>query len=323
MKFYYNNISGDTAYMGSTLVSNFKIGTTESVTDYDGNVYTIIRVGKQKWFQQNLRVTHLNDGTLITNLTGVTTPNSIFYSWYNNSYQTGITYGALYSGYAALDSNIAPTGCHVPTIEEVSELFDYKLNAGALKETGFTYWNSPNSGATNSTYFTALPGGLRWHDGDFYYINIDCNLWTASLSTSSDLCYWGATYSTNVMNRGQFYKNEGLSIRCLKDQVLNKPTVSISISDITQSTVDVTMTIASTTSVTRRGACFTYGTDRTTPTTTLNNVSLSGTGDGTFTFTVTLDATGLIHPRTYDIRGFAQNSDGLGYSNTITFTTLS
>lgn len=323
MKFYYNNISGDTAYVGSSLVSNFKIGTLETVTDYDGNLYTIVRIGKQKWFQQNLRVTHYNDGTSIPFLTGDTTPSTPVYSWYNDSIETGYTYGALYNGYAALQSNIAPVGCHVPTLEEVSELFDYKNNTGALKETGFTHWNSPNEGATNSTYFGSIGNGLRWHNGNFYYIKTDCNLWTTSLSTLNDLYYWGTTYSTITLNNGVFYKTVSLSIRCLIDQELDKPTVSITISNITQSTVDVDFTITSSSSVSRRGACFYNGTYYYSPT-TLNNVQLDDTGgDGTFTMTVVVDPTGLFHPRTYHIRGFAENSDGLGYSNSITFTTLS
>ena len=38
---------------------------------------------------------------------------------------------------------------------------------GKLKEAGTAHWNSPNTGATNVSGFTALPAGFRYIGGDF------------------------------------------------------------------------------------------------------------------------------------------------------------
>ena len=39
--------------------------------------------------------------------------------------------------------------------------------AGELKETGNIHWSIPNTGATNESVFTALPGGCRGYvEGD-------------------------------------------------------------------------------------------------------------------------------------------------------------
>jgi uncharacterized protein (TIGR02145 family) len=78
----------------------------------------------------------------------------------------------LYNWYAATDTrNIAPSGWHLPTDAEWTELTEYlggeSVAAGKIKETGITHWAPPNTGATNETGFTALPGGYRGSNGTF------------------------------------------------------------------------------------------------------------------------------------------------------------
>ena len=67
--------------------------------------------------------------------------------------------------------NICPTGWHVPTDNELTTLTTYlgglSVAGGKLKEIGLTHWNSPNTGATNESGFTALPGGMRNMPGTF------------------------------------------------------------------------------------------------------------------------------------------------------------
>jgi uncharacterized protein (TIGR02145 family) len=66
---------------------------------------------------------------------------------------------------------VCPNGCHLPSDAEWKQLIDYLGGigdaGGKLKESGFTHWSSPNTGATNETGFTALPGGYRYYGGTF------------------------------------------------------------------------------------------------------------------------------------------------------------
>ena len=138
------------------------------VTDIDGNVYQTVTIGTQVWMVENLKTTRYIDGTAIpldTNSStwgGLTTPG---YCWYNDSAIYGNTYGALYNWYAVNTGKLAPAGWHVPTDSEWTVLTTYlggeTVAGGKLKDTGTTYWQSPNTGATNASGFLALPGGFR------------------------------------------------------------------------------------------------------------------------------------------------------------------
>ena len=50
-------------------------------------------------------------------------------------------------------------------------------------EAGTGLWHAPNTGATNSSGFTGLPGGYRDNDGTFYDIGYNGYWWS---STESD-----------------------------------------------------------------------------------------------------------------------------------------
>src|ERR1035437_4836347 len=92
-------------------------------------------------------------------------------------------YGALYNYYTVNTGKICPAGWHVPTDTEWSTLLKYLggegVAGGKLKETGLTQWLSPNTGATNESGFTALPGGFLFFDGTFKYVCY-CGVWWSS-----------------------------------------------------------------------------------------------------------------------------------------------
>ncbi len=199
----------------------------QTVTDIDGNVYHTVTIGTQVWMVENLKTTKYRNGDVIKNITD----NTAWYgSWYgsnagawcyydNNSYN-GTIYGKLYNWYAVDDSRkIAPSGWHVPTDAEWTTLTTYlggvSIAGGKLKETGLTHWAGPNTGATNETGFTALPGGHR--EGYMHSIGY---WWSA---TSVDNEYSQYAWSRNMdydysdVFRGKVFKTYGYSVRCVKD----------------------------------------------------------------------------------------------------------
>lgn len=187
-----------------------------SVTDIDGNVYKTITIGTQTWMAENLKTTKYNDGTDIPNVTdnaawaALSTPA---YCWYNNDATNKATYGALYNRYAVNIGELAPTGWHVATYAEWNTLITYlggsSTAGGRLKETGTGNWESPNTGATNDSGFTALPGGWRG-SGQQGYLGL---WWLANSDTQLRYNYSNAD---NVIGRVIYY-TDGKSVRCIKD----------------------------------------------------------------------------------------------------------
>ena len=172
---------------------------------------------------ENLKTTKFKDGTTsITNITednlwGVSTPA---YCWYNNNEVANkATYGALYNWYTAGTGNLCPTGWHVPTADEFTILYTYLdgTAGGKLKETGTTHWADPNTGATNESGFTALPGGYRHNAGMFTGIVNYGYWWMASEGGATYAwCRYLDNTSGNVV-RPNVDKKNGMSVRCLKD----------------------------------------------------------------------------------------------------------
>jgi uncharacterized protein (TIGR02145 family) len=90
---------------------------------------------------------------------------------------------------------------------------------GKLKESGTTHWLSPNTGATNESGFTALPGGYRYGgNGLFNAINNYGIIWSSSEDITGDA--WGRLlhFGSSGIFREIYNKRNGLSVRCIKDQ---------------------------------------------------------------------------------------------------------
>lgn len=195
-----------------------------TVTDIEGNVYPTMKIGTQSWMVENLRVTKFNDNTAIPLVTNATDWKILFtpgYCWYNNDPATNKNiYGALYNWYTVNTGKLCPTGWHVPTDAEWITLTTYlgNVNAGGkLKETGTTHWLVPNTGATNESGFTALPGGSRWYDGVFGGIIGDHGGWWSSTTVNGDPIYRYVYNNSSMVAHLVGDSNQALSVRCVKD----------------------------------------------------------------------------------------------------------
>ncbi|MBW6480577.1 MAG: T9SS type A sorting domain-containing protein [Bacteroidales bacterium] len=197
----------------------------QTVTDYDGNVYNTVAIGTQVWMAENLKVTHYRNGDSIPNITVASQWSNLTsgaYGIYNNDSSYATTYGLLYNWFAVTDtSGICPTGWHIPTDAEWTTLTDFlggvNVAGGKMKEIGTTHWTSPNTGATNSSGFTGLPGGVRSSNGYFYSIN-DYGYWWSSTEASTTMAWRRHLYAYNAkIDVGYSYKTYGYSVRCIRD----------------------------------------------------------------------------------------------------------
>lgn len=198
--------------------------------DVDGNVYHTVKIGNQTWMVENLKVTHYRNEDVIPNVANDILWQDLTsgaYSDFNNEIAKGNIYGRLYNGDAVLDSReVCPVGWHIPNSAEFTELQTYiggVTQGGALKEVGTSHWNSPNTGATNATGFTALPGGHRNAGSDgFVEIGHAATFWQKNISADTSYCWVLTSPSSLFMQTSYHYVNSdalifGRSIRCIKD----------------------------------------------------------------------------------------------------------
>ena len=197
------------------------------VTDADGNIYNIITIGTQFWLKENLKTTKYNDGTAIPNVTDNTawsTTTTGAYCDYANTPANSATYGRLYNWYVVGSNNpknVCPTGWHVATDDDWTTLTTYLggelVAGGKLKETGTTHWTSPNTGATNETGFTALPGGYRSQSGSFG-LSGSYGFWWTATEGGTDFAFYRYMFNTSSsLSSGDNEKHGGFYVRCLKN----------------------------------------------------------------------------------------------------------
>jgi uncharacterized protein (TIGR02145 family) len=198
------------------------------VADLDGNTYNTVQIGTQCWTQSNLKVSKYRNGDNIpTGLNnsawGSTTIGA--YAIYNNDPVNDVLYGKLYNHYAVMDTRgLCPTGWHVPTDGEWTTLETFlggiSVAGGALKSTATQPtpggWASPNVGATNSSGFSAGPGGRRVNYGAFFYVGSNGSWWSSSLS-GTNAWLRDLSYGDGDIYRGNDFRTVGFSVRCLRD----------------------------------------------------------------------------------------------------------
>jgi uncharacterized protein (TIGR02145 family) len=192
-----------------------------SVSDNDGNIYKTIQMGSQTWMAENLRTTKFNDNTPIPFVTEVAIWSELTtsgFTWYNND---SIGYGALYNWYSVNTGKLCPTGWHVPSDEEWTGLTTYfggdTIAGDKIKETGTLHWLSPNTGATNESGLTALPGGYRNYIGSFRNIKKIGYWWSSTSFNTIDAYYRFISSDDDMVVKSNSNQKGGFSVRCLKD----------------------------------------------------------------------------------------------------------
>jgi uncharacterized protein (TIGR02145 family) len=208
--------------LGEVLLFKIEIKpVTGTITDSrDGKVYSTVKIINQTWLAENLA--YLPAVSPSSNA-AVTSPSYYVYDYEGSDVAAAKattnynTYGVLYNWAAA--NNACPSGWHLATDTEWDILTDYlAISAGGfMKEAGTTHWESPNTGATNASGFTVLPGGACVYNGGFGGLGTHASFWS---STENG---WFAFYRELVFNydgriRGLEYCGRGYSVRCIKDR---------------------------------------------------------------------------------------------------------
>jgi len=209
-----------------------------SVTDQNGNAYATIVIGTQEWMAENLRTTNYANGDPIPNVTdagqwgGLTTGA---WAHFDNDDQYENPYGKLYNWYAVADPrNVCPNGWHVPTESEWSQLeLELGLPPGEVNDIDFigtaqnvggkmkatALWDDPNTGATNESGFSGLPGGFRSTGAGTFLNSGDRGFWWSASENSTQVAAWRRHlyYSNAGIYRVTQDKRAGFSARCVRD----------------------------------------------------------------------------------------------------------
>ena len=107
--------------------------------------------------------------------------------------------------------------CPVPVQRNLKDRACVENRVAALKEAGTAHWVSPNTGATNSSGFTGLPGGNRYIDGQFSNIGIYGYFWSSTfVSPTEGVDYYLGNNSTNFIGISH-PGNNAFSVRLVKD----------------------------------------------------------------------------------------------------------
>jgi uncharacterized protein (TIGR02145 family) len=210
---------------------------TNSTNTYYGNEinfktldpnFPALTIGSQIWTTKNLDLTTYRNGDIIPQVTDKSTWSSLTtgaWCWYNNDSATyATTYGKLYNWYAVTDPRgLAPLGWHVPTNAEWTTLSTAlggdAIAGNAMKEAGETHWLNPNTGATNSSGFTGLPGGYlpSVGAGTFSKIGISGTWWTSTNNGPNTTTIMMLTNNVSSLTTWSNWKSYGCSVRCVRD----------------------------------------------------------------------------------------------------------
>ena len=211
---YWDVLQSNEKLVGNAFV--FKVKVKE-----DSKEIKSVRIGNQVWMAENLNVDHYQNGDPIPEVRdGGQWSNLSSGAWcyYDNDIANGEVYGKLYNWFAVNDARgLCPIGWHPPSDDEWTlltlSLGGEKVAGGKMKST--LGWDSPNTGATNSSGFTGLSGRYRFNDGT--YIG-DNGYWWSILESGSDGAWFRALgHDGSYVLRVTAHKQNGFSVRCVMD----------------------------------------------------------------------------------------------------------
>lgn len=177
--------------------------TSDTIKDIrDGNIYKIVKIDDNWWMAENLRF-EAKSGC-----------------WWCEDYpKYKMIFGCYYTFEVA--KTVCPAGWHLPSDEEWQALCILLggpyLAGGKLKSKDKDIWAPPNTGATNKTGFSAVPGGFRDLDGTFVMPGTVGYFWTSTETKWGNGFMWLLGHDSQGLRQGDYEKESGLNVRCIKD----------------------------------------------------------------------------------------------------------
>ena len=214
--------------------SNLDIEYGEWNDSRDGQTYKTVTIGTQTWFAQNLNFQ---------------TDSSFCYN-YVESYCT--KYGRLYRWAAAVGERedecgdgykcslpsgniqgVCPSGWHLPSKTEWETLFNAvgRQSIAGIKLKSTSGWFEGGYGM-DAFGFSALPAGLRNHEGLFEYETAAAYFWSSTEESRGDDAYYvNLWYSSHDAYLFSDHKYLGFSVRCVKGDASEPKRISNRMTD--------------------------------------------------------------------------------------------
>jgi len=281
---------------------------------YDGYNYATVQIGSQCWFAENLQSSSYNDDTTIpTGLDNTAWSGTSIgaAAAYNNDEANVATFGRLYNWYAVSTGQLCPSGWHVPTDGEYSELTDF-LGGSAGTQMKSSSSDTPAWDGTNSSGFSALAGGYRSGSGDFDYGGSYGFFWSSS-PNETNAWYRVLSSSFAGVDRSSFDQRTGYSVRCVRDPMVVESSYATDVGDDTGTLQGKVLHDGGSNLV---ATGFKWGLQ----------ADLSDAADTVVTMAAdsTFEAvlTGLTAGSTYYFSAYSTNAAGTSYGDTLTFATL-
>jgi uncharacterized protein (TIGR02145 family) len=220
---------------GTAYGNDIRFTTPPLAVDIEGNKYHTVVIGGQIWMSENLRVIHYRNGAMIP----VIEDNNEWVQTHHGAYSMALNRDEVfYNAHAVFDDRgLAPVGWHVPTDAEWKILegevdtrfkvgdaeWDNELErgydaGGNLKASEDYIWFPPNSGATNTSGFTAVPAGWRWgNTGELATGGGQASFWTSTVFDEYKCWARCIFFDDTRVHRFYYAMTYGGSVRCVKD----------------------------------------------------------------------------------------------------------
>ncbi len=184
-----------------------------------------IKIGSQVWMRENLNTDRFRNGDKIKEATtneewiNAGVKKEPAWSYLNNDIKNGKRFGKLYNWYAINDPRgLAPEGWSIPTDSSWDVLIE---TAGGVKNGSIQlkkpkYWTI-NNHIIDLLDFSALPGGMRYYNGNFNDVLINGFWWTKSEYHEGSAIVKMMLSSSDETKTYDYYKSGGFSVRCIKE----------------------------------------------------------------------------------------------------------